>query len=268
MTPGDPATGPATAVVEGTTGRVISSVEGWADIALGQRRKLHWKDGGSAKECARAWMSGGPRMPTELAAMLAKHPDWHTFAPCTLVPEHVTRLDDYGPGRHHDLVVFGRSAGARAVICIEAKAGEDFGPRIGGRLEQAIRHTKLPLRANHLAEAVFGRPVYEYYEHLRDLRYQLLHALAGTAIEAATHHAPLAALIVQFFPSRRKTVEESVGEFEAFLAQVTGGVVKDLPEATLVPVRLHGAGIVPRDAEVFVGWFRSIETAAQEQGAD
>lgn len=252
----DPAQPALPVVYECVSGTVITSVEEWA-VAFGDRRKLHWKDGGSAKECARSWMATAPRVPPEFAAMLESHEAWQQFEPCTLVPEHVTRLDDYGAGRHHDLVVFGRAGGNRALLCVEAKAGEDFGPLIAGRLEQAIRHSKVPLRANHLAEAVFGRPVYEYDARLRDLRYQLLHALAGTAIEAAKHHVPRAALVIHFFPSQRKTVEDSVEELDAFVKEATAGDVSNVPEGRLVPVRLHGAGTVPQGAEVFVGWVRS-----------
>lgn len=243
-----------TPVYRGTRQQPIHSLEEWADVAFGHKRKLHWKDGKSAQECARAWFG---RVPGEVTRLLDSDPAWRGFSPCTVVPEHVTRLDDYGPGRHHDLVVFGRVADARAIVCVEAKAGENFGALIGGRLDRAIGHTKLPRRANHLAEAVFGRSVYRYDENLKDLRYQLLHALAGTAIEAAQHAASRAALVVQFFPSSRKAIEESVAELENFLAQMPGNENVHVPEGQLVPVVLHGAGMVQPGATVHVGWVRS-----------
>ena len=36
---------------------------------------MHWKDGFSAKECAKAWFrSGHPAVPTELTALFGLHP--------------------------------------------------------------------------------------------------------------------------------------------------------------------------------------------------
>jgi hypothetical protein len=144
--------------------------------------------------------------------------------------------------------------GKRAALCVEAKAGEDFGPLLDARIEQAFGPSRLPKRANHLSEAVFGRKVFDYDERLRSLRYQLLHAFAGTAIEAATAGADQAAHVIHFFPGSRKPVAQSVEELVAFVREATAGAVTDLPEGRLAAVRLPGGGMVPRNAEVFVGW--------------
>ena len=158
-------------------------------------------------------------------------------------------------------VLFGRArGGARAIVCVEAKAGEDFGPYVVARIESAIKGTNLPKRANHLAEGVFGRKAYDYDHRFKTLRYQLLHAIAGTAIEAATQKADLAAFAVHFFPSARKPIADSVTELTDFLREMTAGRIQAMPEGKLESVRLPGGGTIPRDFEVFVGWVQQPTT--------
>lgn len=52
----------------------IRSLEEWLQYAPPAKGEKHWKDGRSAKELAKAWMTyNGPSMPSELMDLLGTH---------------------------------------------------------------------------------------------------------------------------------------------------------------------------------------------------
>ena len=80
----------------------IESVADWGIRCRPQSDK-HWKDGFSAKECAKAWFRHTqPSVPAELHALFELHPLTKGFAVREVMPELQTRLDTFGKGRCHD----------------------------------------------------------------------------------------------------------------------------------------------------------------------
>jgi hypothetical protein len=200
---------------EGHKGRHIHGFGHWYYAAPPREGLKHWKDGRSAKELARAWTrEGDPTVPAEVASAFVAHPELGDFRCATALPEHQTRLPGPGTeGRHHDLLVLGTAGGRRIVLAVEAKADEPFGPPVGEYLDQRAaenasklrgadssasppRLSQVPKRVDALCHYVFGRPL---DDTLSPLRYQLLHAVAGTLREAEQRGADVAVFLVHEF---------------------------------------------------------------------
>ena len=181
--------------------RPIHSLGDWTR----PKQPYHWKERRSAMELARAWCNGGePRCPQELRIALDSHPLTLGARLIEGSPEHVTALPGRGNGRNHDLWVRAETGGAPLTICVEAKADESFGDRVGAYLRRAHAtnaRTGAGLRTRALARIVFQKPVDVSQEAVSSLRYQLLAAAAGTVLQAVRDRATTAVLVVHEFQS-------------------------------------------------------------------
>jgi hypothetical protein len=255
----------ATAAPRGISpgGQQIASVDDWFAACPPKGGLKQWKDGFSAKESANSWFrSGRLEVPVEVGELLDSVPELQDFRLATVVPELCTKLDDYRQGRNADAVAMGLAGGRRTLIAIEAKAAEDFGPQIGARLRYALAHTRVPLRIDGLARAVFGRSVTTLDPVLADLRYQLLHALAGTGIEAQNRGADQAVFVVQHFPNPRRLSAETFSDFAAFVRALVPGC--QIAPGRTVQVRVQGSDAIPAGMPLFVGWATAQSPLAAE----
>jgi hypothetical protein len=194
-------------------GKEIASVWSWFAAAPPKRGDRQWKPKHSAMELARAWTTGGQvAVPDDIRRVLDSHPDTRHFVALDVLPEHVTPLDEYrGEGRNHDLIAIGRAAAGPTLLAIEAKALEPLGPRLFEQLESAAGKSasKIPARLGRLCEMLFGTdPVDPRSGQIEDpalrlLRYQLLTAAAGAAIEAGRHGCVHAVLLINQFAARK-----------------------------------------------------------------
>lgn len=247
------ADGKADPVVLSVDNVAIYSVEEWQHTCPPKGGDKQWKDGYSAKESAKAWFREGHlTLPREIGSLLESHENFQRFRLGTVTPEVCTRLDEYRQGRNADAIVTGTSDGRRTLIAVEAKASESFGEEIETRFWSALDGTNVPERINGLAKAVFGRPVMLIDAELGALRYQLLHALAATVIEAQERNADQALFAVHYFPNSRREMQDTFSDLRRFVRALNTG--PDISPGTIVPVRLTGSSIVPKDLPLFVGW--------------
>jgi hypothetical protein len=86
-----------------------------------------------------------------------------------------------------------------------------------------LNGTNVPERINGLSEAVFGRPVMSIYAQLGALCYQLLHAIAATAIEAKERNADQALFAVHYFPNSRRNMQDTFSDFSRFVHALAPG---------------------------------------------
>lgn len=239
-------------VVLSTERVAVYSVDEWFAACPPKGGEKQWKDGYSAKESAKAWFREGRLvLPREIGSLLASHVDFQSFRLGTVNPEVCTRLDEYRQGRNADAIVTGVAGKKRTLLAIEAKASETFGEQIEDRLQSAISGTNLPERINNLSLAVFGRLVLTVDAQLGTLRYQLLHALAATVIEATARGAEQAAFVIHHFPNARRTNEEAFADFAAFVRVLAGVAV---PPGVLMRVSIPGSDTVSRNLPLYVGW--------------
>jgi hypothetical protein len=242
-------------IISSATGVQITTLDDWHAHAPPKDPVLHWKDGRSAKELARAWCGDGqPAMPSELAELLEAHSATASFSPELAIPELVTRLDRFrGEPRNHDLVVVGARDGQRVLLGIEAKAYEPLGKRIGEIRPNSTRSKQLE-RLDLLARAILGRPV---DATIAQLRYQLLTGIAGTLIEARRRQATAAVFIVHVFHSaatRPTAVAHNAAALEDLLITMGGTHAAHSPAGWLTdPLTVPGGPFVPGDLPISIG---------------
>jgi len=173
---------------------------------LGKQEK-HWNKERSAYQAAHSWfLSKG--LPASIKAILKSE---SAFAGSTLQKatfEKRTSLDSHGRESQTDILAILTTNNGTAVLGVEAKVDETFGPLIQewndygtGKLRRLVG---LLDRLKFKATAI-GL-----------LRYQLFHRTAAALIEADKLHARTAALIVQSFDKGRAGFDDFVAFADAF----------------------------------------------------
>ena len=225
------------------------------------KAEYHWRAGRSAMELARAWFTSPvPVCPPEVESLLESHPVTAGVALTEGWPEYVTPLPERGEGRNHDLLLVGCRDGCGVVVSVEAKVDEPFGERIGDywlRARESKRRTRAPERIEALVSMVFGSGTRPDAKPWSLLRYQLLTAVAGTAIEAAHRKSDTAVLIIHEFithsadPAKVADNGRDLSDFVSVLFSEGADPMQ--------PGRLNGPAVLaadknlPRAVNVFIG---------------
>lgn len=233
----------------GTDGATISQVQEWFDHAPPAGGLGHWKGGRSVKELAKAWVgTGAAAAPEPLVALLDENAATRAPAFGAVRPEARLRLDQHaGNTRNADLLAYCRAGGRPTVLTIEAKADEAFGPRLAERLDPAklSKNSKVPVRVAALCQFVFGDG-----DQRPDLRYQLLHGLAATVMEAQRSGAEQAVFVVHTFSAAAnpQKVIDNKRDFDDFVRAVGGEPTTN----RLTRVRVAGS-----ELPLFVGYLET-----------
>jgi len=262
---------PATLTLADKEGRPIRTLEDWYAFAPPKKPVLHWRDGRSAKECAKAWLRGGvPGVPGEILEVLNAHPLTAGFVGVSAVPEATIQFDNV-PGEHRnaDMLLVGEAQGKKVVVTIEAKVDEAFGPVVGEYYDDHPRpRSRVQDRIDGLVSAMFGRGL---DEEVRALRYQLLHGTAATLVAAGTEGAEVAVFLVHVFktqlcdPVKAERNRADWTRFVEFLDEALerlGGTdstmqPKDMSadyEGLHGPYQVPGGGFVPAGIPLLMGY--------------
>jgi Domain of unknown function (DUF6946) len=158
------------------------------------KKEEHWKEERSAYQAAYSWFTAND-LPPSIRDILKDERAFDGAVLQKAIFEKRTKLDSYGRESQTDVLAYLKTAKGLAVLGIEAKVDESFGPRVHewndygpGRLRRLVG------LLDHLAFK--SQPI-------GDLRYQLFHRTAATLIEARNANAPDAAMIVQSFDKDR-----------------------------------------------------------------
>ena len=187
------------------------------------KEEYQWRATRSAMELARAWFTAPePVVPPEVRTLLDSHPLTVGSVLVEGWPEFVTSLPFPGEGRNHDLLAVGTVRGERLLLSVEGKVDEPLGEPIGRYWQKSKRTPKSKAwkRIDSLLNSAFGPSAVATEKPWSDLRYQLLTALAGTAIEAAKRDCSLAVLCIHEFlteSANPKKLERNDESFTAFV---------------------------------------------------
>jgi Domain of unknown function (DUF6946)/HD domain len=157
----------------------------------------HWRPKYSAFELATAWL-GGDGVPPKVDSLLRT-----AFADYEVVEgffEKQTKLDDLGRPSQTDLLLLLRVPAGLAVVGVEGKAKESFGPFVSEWTGDQRRLAGLCTRLGLEPESV------------QDLRYQLLHRTVAAVLEAQRYGADDAIMLVHSFDPE----DASLGDYRAF----------------------------------------------------
>lgn len=179
-----------------------------ADVIPHLGKPIHWKQGRSAKALADCWFAAGD-VPAVVRGVLRTTPQ---FAEAELLEAWLERETDLGdaqgkPSQTGLLALLG-VGDEIAVLCIEAKVDESFGPLVGAWLEQGGAGRQKRLTA--LCALLGFDPATS-----AELRYQLLHRTVAVILEARRFRASTAALVVQSFCPKNTGLADAVGFFTA-----------------------------------------------------
>jgi len=268
--------GPPVVVSPKDEERQVTNLDEWLTWAGPLRGELHWADGRSAKEVAKAWYGseGSVAVPPDLQSLLNSNATLGQLRVATVIPELPTPLGDVPAGpRRHDLVLLASaSEGRPTLIGVEAKTDEAFDEPVAVRVAQArkaaataaeekrsFNSAQIP-RIERLARTLFGRPALlvdgSPEPEIGALPYQLLAAAAGTLIEANTRGAEQAIFVVHAFHSERLDRDRLAANdagYARFLAALPGGTALS-PSYGLLhgPLRIPGGEGVP-EMPLYVG---------------
>lgn len=164
----------------------LLSHSGWNKRLDGKNRRL-----GTSAPTLAAVRAG----PVELFGALQRQPALTGLVMDEVVVERQSAVDEFTGARNHDLVVRGHLPdGDGLVLCVEAKAGEDFGATVAQQARTAAtakanaegtattgkaKSSNASARLDGLLRRFVPYPVEE--QRVQKLRYQLLTALAGEA---------------------------------------------------------------------------------------
>ena len=101
------------------------------------KRKMHWKDGRSAKENARLWLGWAPDLPPGIADVLRATGSIGTLRSWSAEPEARVSFDAFRGPANLDVLVQAQDETGPVVIGVEAKADETFGSTVGQTLLEA-----------------------------------------------------------------------------------------------------------------------------------
>ena len=229
------------------------TVAEWRALLADPERQ--WRAGRSAHALAHAWqrVADAPAgLPPEVRAVFADDPALANAEALLVIPEHVTPLAGVGAGSPTGALVLARAADGLAVIAVDGKAGEPFGPTVG-----EWRADASPGRAERLAHllAVLGLPAVS-----DDICHQLLHRTAAALVEADAFAARHAVVLVHAF-SRAASIPAANKTPAAEPPPTTDGVAS-LPagfDDYAALVALFGA--VTRSGTVRPGTLATVERA-------
>ncbi|MDP8994115.1 MAG: hypothetical protein M3N07_03890 [Pseudomonadota bacterium] len=168
----------------------------------------HWKEGRSAKAVAESWFHAND-IPASVRAVLDQAEEYRG---AELIDAWLERCVDLGDGQRPtqtDLMAVLGIEDELAVLAIEAKVDESFGPTVDEWLSGAgeAKHRRLAYLAGMfgLDPAACG-----------PLRYQFLHRTASALLEARRYRARRAVMLVQSFCPKAS----GFGDYAAFFAAV------------------------------------------------
>jgi hypothetical protein len=179
----------------------------------------HWRPKYSAFELATAWL-GTDTVPPKVDSLLRI-----AFAEYEVVEgffEKQTKLDDHGRPSQTDLLVRLRVPTGLAVVGVEGKAKESFGPLVS-------EWTGDQRRLAGLCDRLDLEPA-----GIQDLRYQLLHRTVAALLEAKRYRAGEAIMLVHSFDPD----DASLGDYRAFAERL--GLTGAEPDKLTNSKRLDG----------------------------
>lgn len=185
-----------------------------ADVRPHLGMPTHWRQGRSAKSLADCWYAAND-VPEAVRAVLETAPEYRGVELVDAWLERQTDLlDGRGSNSQTDLLALIGLESELAVLAIEAKVDEPFGPFVSDWLADGSAG-----KARRLAGlcALLGIS----QEKAQGLRYQLLHRTAAAIFEAKRFRLQRAVLIVQSFCPKAS----GLSDFADFVAAIGSGAV-------------------------------------------
>ena len=191
--------------------------------------KLHWKMGRSAMSAAACWEEETPNLPQDILRVLEQSNDAAlvNLELLAAIPEWEVELPGGRRPSQTDVLAIVRNENSLAILGVEAKVDETFGPTIGERRADCSEG-QVERIAYLEKELGCAKPLPD------TVRYQLLHRSVSALLTARAFHAPVAVMLVHSF-CQSSTWRE---DFVAFCSELScKQLTADLFEVPLVSDR-------------------------------
>jgi hypothetical protein len=152
--------------------------------------ELHWKTGRSAMTAAACWEAAVDKLPPEMSTLLnaSGEPGLDDLKLLAAIPEWETPLPGGTRSSFTDVLAITRNELGLAVIAVEAKVNEDFGPTV--QAKRAEISTGQTVRMDYL-HSLLGVDRFD-----DGIGYQLLHRTASALLAANQFHADVAVMMI------------------------------------------------------------------------
>ena len=237
-------------------GTEIKDLEDWR-VRAGPKSAIQWKDGRSAKESARSWLSTN-QIPPELLKLIDRHPDFDAIEEWNAEPEAPVRIDEFrGEPPNIDVLVRARDQRGPLAIVVEAKADESFGALVTDTLKDADKRlldspkSKGRARLERLSMSLFSRAPTD--ELVQGLRYQLLTASGAALAEAERIKANRAVVLVHEFVSSLTEASKRQSNYDDYLRFLAALGFSEEPRGLAGPFEVPGAPIVGEKIKLYLG---------------
>jgi hypothetical protein len=255
---------------------VLTSVELWG-LHAPPTKPVHWREGRSAKELARAWTQVSGTMPLEVAEALGLAASRSRF--CGLkfergLAEAKTYFSDGSAGpRNHDLFLVGACGKERVLVDVEGKERETFGKTLAEKWRSPDANkpkSGIHRRIRNWSKLFIGlewESSDQLVPELQPLRYQLLSGLAGAVARAKIAKCQSAVFLIHQFKQTHpeKSVRKAYNRNDDDLMRFLKSLNPDLPcldhDRTLVRLIRRG-----EDATLFDGVELYVAKATRDVG--
>lgn len=225
--------------------RSLSTLNEWLEYAP-PRNKNHWRDGRSAKENARLWLSAAPCLPSDIEGTLGSCSGVEKLLSWSAEPEAKVPFDSFRGPANIDLLLTAEDRYGRLVMGIEAKADEPFGDTVETTLARAHERLKKKPRSKGVERIDRLESRFELNLDQRatlGLRYQLLTITAAVIAEASRKSARRGVVLVHELVSRLTTAKKrarNARDLDHFLTVVFGHAISIQPGTATRPFTIDG----------------------------
>ena len=180
--------------IENKNNRLITNLESWKTAFIEVDKEKNWEEGRSACTLAKYFTTpnieesyGIKKIKEYFEALGFSNPRFESAE-----IEHPSPFDEYSRPRMQDLVIKGESEKGRILACIEAKVDEKFGNEVLNQAYKNAKQYKIKHPNSNRQERI--EELCDNYLNVsaesiksgdeNNIRYQLLHYLAGSICEA------------------------------------------------------------------------------------
>ena len=214
-------------------GTKITSLESWRDAFLEVDSKTHWKEGRSAYLLAKLFNPQNTMGEEILRQSMRGIPDFDGDIKFDIgIIEFESKFDTFrGKGRIHDLAIWGSCNGINFFVGIEGKVDETFGDTIKdakskSKAEEYLNSkptSKRKDRIENLEKQFLDDNLSKNDKN--EIRYQLLHYLAGTLAQAQKSGVLIAIMPVLVFKTEDynpDAAKDNKTDYNAFMNALFG----------------------------------------------
>lgn len=201
--------------------QVITDVETWLKLCPPQNKDKQWVDYRSAKEMAKFWDNEDNQK--AFSDFFTKSNNQIKFE--NGIPEMAMKFDGYKSPRKTDLAIFGKMGSKDTLISIEGKADEPYGENLfKDEFIQSIMTKAITPKSSKINRCIELFQSYNCVAEFLNIRYQLLHWLAGSIKMAESKNIDTIFLISQEFHSHKTTelnINRNKNDFDFFISLIS-----------------------------------------------